>query len=373
MSPDAALAASAIPLSKRVDLLPSGLMNYSVARSDGPPGRGLRAALRGLLLVGCYLLAAAGAAHFTESRLPFPPVPDIASRFRYFAERKNEYDTIFIGSSRFRHHIIPTEFDAETEAHGVATRSFNFGYSGMWPPESYYYLRQILALHPGRLHWVVIELMDYRFGEWEHKPLTMRSVYWHDWKHTAMVYRLMLEASLPPMEKCGELAEHAWLFLQRMTNPGRGYEWLVNRYFPSKNEEDTGWKIRAGFDPEGIEGEWNERARANLARQVEAVTESLPPQSLRPGFAVALRDLLKDLDRAGVEPVFVISPTVRPEENLVRGLPDGLAIFRFNRPAGFPRLYVPETHYDVGHLNEAGAHEFTRLLADLFAEYAAQR
>src|SRR5258708_2439744 len=113
-------------------------MKDSVARFNGPSGRGFRAAMRGLLIGGCYVVGAVGAAQFIGSCLPFPPVPDIASRFRYFAETKNDYDTIFVGSSRFRHHNIPAEVDAET-----AARSFNLGYFGRWPPESFYYLRQI--------------------------------------------------------------------------------------------------------------------------------------------------------------------------------------------------------------------------------------
>jgi hypothetical protein len=60
-------------------------------------------------------------------------------------------------------------------------------------------------------------------------------------------------------------------------------------------------------------------------------------------------------------------------ENLAQGLPDGLTVFRFNRPQDYPQLYVPETHYNGGHLNEAGAHEFTRLLAGLFVEHESQK
>jgi hypothetical protein len=326
-----------------------------------------------LAVAGSFIIAAAGAALLIDARVPFPPDADLGARLEHFARHKEDYDTVFIGSSRFRHHIIPHEFDAATAAGGVPTHSFNLGYSGMWPPESFYFLRQVLALHPRKLHWLVIELMDYRFGEWENKPLTMRSVYWHDCQHTAMILRVMLESSLPPLEKGRQLALHTRLFLHRMLGPGGGADWLVGRYFPTKSHSKPDWVGRAGFDPEVQGGEWTPAATADLEAQVDAVKRSLPPQPLRPGFSAAFQELLGDLRQAGVQPIFVISPTVRPVENLALGLPEGLTVFRFNQPDIYPELYKPETHYDIGHLNENGAHEFTRLLAQRFVEQNAPR
>ncbi len=94
-------------------------------------------------------------------RLPFPNVPDLAARLHYYEKHRDQYDTLFIGSSRFRHQVMPEAFDAEANAEGVATRSINIGYAGMWLPESYYFLRQFLALKSTHLKWVVIEFMDY--------------------------------------------------------------------------------------------------------------------------------------------------------------------------------------------------------------------
>jgi hypothetical protein len=349
------------------------ILPTSVSEPDASSGRGLCTAFHALVVGGSFLVAAAGAALFIEPRLPSPSVPDIGARLQYYAEHKEDYDTVFIGSSRFRHHIIPHEFDLATTAGRVPTHSFNLGYSGMWPPESFYFLREVLALHPKKLHWIFIELMDYRFGEWENKPLTMRSVYWHDRQHTAMILRVMAESPLPLGEKCRQLATHLKLFVRRMLNPGSAADWLENRYFPTKSHSKPDWVARAGFDPEEQGGAWTPAASAELAEQVEAVKRSLPPQPLRPGFSAAFQDLLGDLHRAAVQPIFIISPTVRPAENLALGLPADLTIFRFNQPEIYPRLYVPETHYNIGHLNEAGAHEFTRLLAQGFVEHETQR
>ena len=56
-------------------------------------------------------------------------------------------------------------------------RSFNFGYDGMWPPESFYLLRQLLALRPAPAKWVVIDLMDINTQLDERNNSTLRMAY----------------------------------------------------------------------------------------------------------------------------------------------------------------------------------------------------
>ncbi len=301
-----------------------------------------------------------------------PSVPDIAEHIRYFAENKDRFDTIFVGSSRMQFQIDPHEFDGQTGALGQRTHSLNLGHRGMWPPESYYYLRQVLALHPRRLRWVVIELMDYRFGKLEYQARTMRMVVWHDWKHTAMAFRVVMETPQPAVEKFRQATMHTELFLQHMLNPGQGAVWLRERYFPAKKKTDSLWEKRAGFDPQA-KGEWSDEARAGFEKEVQAF-EALPaPASLRPGLASALRDLIADVHRAGAEPIFVAPPSVRPEEKLAGALPQGMTVWAYNDPVAFPRLYLPEVRCDPGHLNEDGAREFTTLLAQRLADLAKKR
>ena len=293
--------------------------------------------------------------------LPFPNVPDLAARLRYYEKHRDQFDTLFIGSSRFRHQIMPAAFDAEASAKGVPTHSIDIGYAGMWLPESYYFLRQFLALKSTRLKWVVIEFMDYRFGHVDEEPPTLRTAYWHDARHTAMACRLVVEAPLPFREKVRLLARHIGLCGRQTLNLGRGSEWLQARWFPAR-ERESRWAARGGFQAEE-ERTWTDWDRAELARKVAAVEASLPELPARPGFAAALRDIADDVRRAGAEPIFVLAPSVRPAENQVLGLPAGVTVLAFNHPAEYPQLYQWDLHFDTDHLNEKGAREFTRLLA----------
>ncbi len=67
--------------------------------TSAPPA--LRPLPHALLMAACFLSAALLTAWLIDRELPFPSVPEIAPRFRYFAERKDEFDTIFIGSAAF--------------------------------------------------------------------------------------------------------------------------------------------------------------------------------------------------------------------------------------------------------------------------------
>lgn len=319
-----------------------------------------------LLIVALFLAALAGTCGLLHSRLPFPPVPDVGARFTYFAAHKDEFDTIFIGSSHLRHGIVPQQFDEETAKQQLATHSFNLAFSGMWPPESYYYLRQVLALHPRKLRWVFIELMDFR-GQAEGEMATARSVYWHDGTHTAMAWRLVAESPGSAPQKAELFATHTWQFIQNMTNPGRGADWLEARYFPKKKKSDTSWIPRRGFDPEP-EGGWAIGAKTQYRKQIEAFQRARQETPMRPGLAAALQKLAGEVEQAGARPIFIVLPTVRPEEHFAA---DSVAKFgellAFDDPSQFPRLYLPELHYDSGHLNETGAREFSALLAERFA------
>jgi hypothetical protein len=325
---------------------------------------------RSVLIFGLFLLALVGTCELLGRFLPAVD-PDIAAQCRYFAERKDKFDTIFIGSSRIRFHIDPKQFDAETAKLGAPTHSLNLAYQGMWPPESYYYLRQLLAARPRHLRWVFIEMIDYRFGQIEHIGISKRMMVWHDWKHTGMVGRRILESSEPADIKTVWLWRHAQCFLQRAADPGRGADWLRERYFPSKKMEESPMMKRGGFDPKP-KVEWNEATREEFAKALQEF-EQAPGLRVRPGLATAVSEVIAEVRAAGAEPILVLPPSTRLEEKLTDGLPPGVNVWAFNKPSEYPKLYLPELLHDPGHLNEDGAREFTRLLAERFAELTQKR
>jgi hypothetical protein len=270
---------------------------------------------------------------------------------------------LFLGSSRFYHQIIPAQFDAAVGD----VRSFNFGYDGMWPPESFYLLRQLLALRPARLKWVVIDLMDINTQLDERNNSTLRMAYWHDLQHTGLAFRDILSSQLPREQQFDLLAQHGRHCFSQILNLGRGADLLQQRLEEKKaRKKPYSWEATAGFEAgpdRGMEG----KIREGFVTTVNRLKLGLAPMPVRPVFRDALRDVIADVRRIGAEPIFVIAPTINGRENFTE-IPDGAAVIPLNDPAEHPELFNPDKHYDAWHLNEKGAVDLTAILAREFVE-----
>jgi hypothetical protein len=72
--------------------------------------------------------------------LPSPNVQEVGTKMRFFAAHKDEFDTIFVGSSRIYRGVSPSAFDEVMGKAGVPSHTFNFDVNGMHPPERFYVL-----------------------------------------------------------------------------------------------------------------------------------------------------------------------------------------------------------------------------------------
>jgi hypothetical protein len=77
-----------------------------------------------------------------HSRFP-PAIPGgVAAKLKFFTEHKDEFDTLFVGTSAIYYSVSPEIFDRTTRESGLPTRSYNFGIDAMHPPENFYVLEQ---------------------------------------------------------------------------------------------------------------------------------------------------------------------------------------------------------------------------------------
>ena len=96
------------------------------------------------LNLGIFLVGLFATSLLIKKFLPSPELAVIDSKLDYFEADKDDYEVLFLGSSRMYRHLIPKTFDQEMAAQGYELDSFNFGVYSMKFAESYFVLNKIL-------------------------------------------------------------------------------------------------------------------------------------------------------------------------------------------------------------------------------------
>jgi hypothetical protein len=329
---------------------------------------------------GAIALVAFLAASFGIHSLLPPVVPKgIAAKLEFFAEHKDEFDTVIVGTSRLYYSVSPELFDQTTRENGLPTRTFNFGIDGMHPPENFYVLEQILKTKPRKLKWVVLEMADIE-TKWDKILGTQRLVYWHDWPRTA----LTLKKALNPRGNADwlikatrlwlarrDLFSHLFLFGKQFGNVGRAMD-----FFPSEKRErfrDAESELGPHRDGYRMAGDAMspERAAQFQQRLAQEMSEARP-KFLDPATEDGYRNSAAQIRQAGAAPFFVVAPIIFQQIPRFRKSPDPAPLVSFNDARKFPQFYDTGVRIDDAHLTNEGAAEFTRLLAQEFARRMRQ-
>ena len=349
-----------------------------------PTGRPVRHG-RAVLAVAAWVLGFGLSVRLAGLGLPPAETPAyVRERLTHLAAHGDEYDAIFIGSSRIKNHIMPAVFDRLAGAGGRPMKSFNAGVHGMAVPEDAWMLEQILAGRPARLRWVFLEIDFFQTAIKDGEKGTLRSVAWHDWPRfwslcrrlTAMTGHLSLRDQIVEcFERPRDFICHLSAFGQRATQFGRGALLFEKWRGAAELESEGGSKLGPGGDgwepaKGGDAGEVKSAKRSGKSAGPRDVPK--PDEADRVSQAV-LGEAIAQIERAGAVPILIIPPRVRvwyfvpSAENARRA-----AVINLCDPAAYPQLYAPEYRIDTSHLNAAGAEVFTRIVADRFLEIARQ-
>ncbi|HEV2841639.1 MAG TPA: hypothetical protein VGW39_09970 [Chthoniobacterales bacterium] len=322
------------------------------------------------------LLATSFAFH---SLLP-PSIPEgVAEKLEFFTRHKDEFDTIFLGTSRFYYAVSPKIFDNITRENGVPTQTFNFGVDGMHPPESFYVLEQILKTEPRKLKWVFLEVGNIQTHSTADVFGTERFLYWHDWPRTALVLNKVIDPAgraewyvklIRALRKQRELVLHLGLFEKQFANVGRVADFLASQTnvqpveaSPKLGPKGDGHQL---MERPPMSLERAERYRRKLTEEVFAAR----PKLIDPYAEMAYRDYADKIRRLGASPVFVVTPDVFQSPLLFRKPAPPGPLLPFNDSRKYPQLYDAAMRVDNAHLTNEGAEEFTRLVALEFLRYA---
>ena len=341
-------------------------MPFPETKLDRPPtGWSLR---RGVLNAGIAALAFILACAGLNAVLPFPEIDVVSSNLRFFQQHRDDFDTVFIGSSRIRHQISPAIFDRTMREAGLPTRTFNFGINGMVPPENGYVLERLLGAKPRHLKWVFIELDELQTKRVPEAESTRRSLYWHDRKRTSLVLRAILDGG-GNREARDLLIFHVALFAKNFTNVGRKIDFSAWITHLSKKEALS---KELGRDGDGYVPLSRTLSAAEMAvyeaELKQAVTDA-GSRFVSASTEHAYRQLVEEVRKAGATPIFIVTPLMmqiklgfRPESGIAG------TVMSFNDARAYPQLYRNEMRLDGNHLNAVAAEEFTRLLAENFLQ-----
>jgi hypothetical protein len=316
--------------------------------------------------------------------LPRPELPYIVrEKAAHFAAHGNDYDAVFLGSSRVQCHVMPELFDRLMAENGAPMKSFNFGVLNLYPPENDYVLDLILARPHARLRWVFVEVDFLNTAVSNGEEGTLRGIYWHDWARLALLYRCMAltrdagfrgfrRDAWDAIERGRNFLEQTHMFYERSVNLGRGSHLLEDWLFripPAGMDWGVLGKAGDGWSPAIPTPHTLARQQSGELGEELRLRRAKPPMKDEGGAASqsVLAGLLSKIAAAGATPVILLPPRVRrtyyyPAPALAARYP----VIDLCIPARFPDLYREDLRIDGSHMNAAGAEVFTRILVEQF-------
>ena len=332
---------------------------------------------------------------------------------RHFDSGKDEFDVVFVGSSRFQRSIDPAVFDRHASLGNQDLRSFNYSMVGMRMPEIMARVDWILEQEPRKLRWLFVELtsLDPRL-RFENRR-GRRMISWHTPRATIDCLRVIAASSRTPRAKLDAALPHLAEFAYRSTNVGLGPEALERRLGTASHGPQLAY-----FD--GYESDEEEARRKRRGRRIEEAADSTsqrsptstPDPTPEPATAPELEDrsppatqpaqsalepespaysegedefpdeqarvlaaFIERVESAGVELIFVRPPRSPRDRTSARASRSGMLpkLFVYNAVEPYAYLYDGALKRDLAHLNTAGAAVFSKLLATDFLQYVAER
>ena len=310
-----------------------------------------------------------------------PNLPFISSKYEYFIKHKDEYDTIFIGSSRICNQVVPDVFDNVMKSLGKSTNSFNFGIPAMRALPSYFLLKEILAEPPENLKWVFIEIDLDSVYEPIENVRTTRSIYWHNFNNTLFVLKYIFNSNQDSLiKKILTSISHLIPYLYNQINVGRMFDQVILQTSSHNQEKlvESFFIKNDGYYPlDLIQKDPNrqkflqhldtynlEKSKLAHLKQEEYSQTKLPSKNKLSLLSL----IIKQVEAVNAKPVFILPPRLENKQKLQQAYQQGYIplLLSFNDPIKFPELYQVNLRHDKNHLNHEGSEHLTRLIAKAF-------
>jgi len=340
----------------------------------------LRIALLGLIVIAINQLVIASLP-FAWGEIPFN------NRFNFYQANKEEFDTIFIGSSRTHRQIDPEIFDNQL-ASIAPSNSFNLGAGANFFPKTYRTFREVLADKPERLKTIIFEFTVTRILPQPENWHTLEQTYWSDRETVQYLLQSTWNEDIDFADKLLYSGVHIGTFLEKNLNFGFGVDilsFIFNDHYKYDNYLGPNRDGYYSADDEMAYG--TPTSQQNLARRREGMLDApnrfaiIVDNSTKfyqdpdlwkpydPIYLARLQQMQMMAKDAGVELFFVLQPRLgRSYDHLMplfNELPSSNRI-EIVDPEKYPEFYDQDNSFDQGHLNKATSEKFTRILAREF-------
>lgn len=306
-----------------------------------------------------------------------------AVRYDYFQSHKNDYNTVFFGTSRTLRHLNPETFDSINRTAGLETRSFNFGTPANKSYETYAQYEFFLenyqpGSNPVRYAFLEVNTMS---------PLTRnnlfarKSSYWVSLKNGNALYDHIEGEGMSAKSKL----TYAYFPL------ATAIKYFGFNYLPPLVRDDADADVWIGPNHDGYIGQEEETERTHdpsqreklvaLRKSFEADTLELTtlkekvarefagykPKTLNKAHLAKLEELAALSKKKGIELRFVVHPRSESYRSLIplkKALGDQMIMLV--DPAQYPDLWEARTSFDAHHLSEKGAQLYVQYFCESF-------
>lgn len=278
-------------------------------------------------------------------KLPFVWFYKDESEFRHEKLAEQEFDTVFIGSSRTQFAVIPAYFDSLTNS---KTKSYNFGIEGGLPPRTFDWAEEVIETKP-----MVKKIFFELSGGMESLPFYKEP--WRDFSLSQYITGVQNLSFDRLMEYHDRLTKN---FFQPSLQPN----------YPSYNIN-----LEQVLEKKELVAKRNvSQTELELCRQRNLKIENeISPESVNEKYLQRVEKLIKSAEKRNITLYFFIPPRIETESELKMVSPIYQKLdekYKFRAEHFDKSLYTDETSIDDFHLNHKGAMIFTENLADEFKE-----
>ncbi len=324
-----------------------------------------------LLMSATFAVIASGFSLILRQQAPIPDMNVLSPKLAAYQAHADQYDTVFLGTSRTFYHIVPDEVEAAAESAGCPRPNvFNFGVFGLTGAEQDWLVDQVLDAGQGTLRTLVIEdpLPEARSLD---NATNERARFFHG----PSEYGSTVESITSFPESAPKQVFRLGIFGAGVAYDLSGVGRAASVFFPAPETPDP-FKLDMEFD--GFEVLGSRPTPDIEARRKDFLDhpDTLDVAMARYGVAsdenvaaraVYLEERLRHIRALGINAALFISPdpaeldrTPRVGVELARIAPD-LPVLNFNRPDVYPALFERSLWFDQSHYGESGARALSRV------------